>query len=92
MNDTIGKLILDLYKISKTLKSIILTHISQLIFMAVFWSLKGTVARDFDADFFIPIDRHDLGDGPLGVKTSVDVRAQRNERFTYVHFRYKCSI
>jgi len=30
---------------------------------------KGTVARDFVADFFIPIDRPDLGDGPLkGVK------------------------
>jgi len=26
---------------------------------------KGTVAQDFVADFFIPIDRPDLGDGPL---------------------------
>jgi len=31
----------------------------------VYWDIKGTVARDFDADFFIPIDRLDLGDGPL---------------------------
>jgi len=28
-------------------------------------SLKGTVARDFEADFFIPIDNPDLGDNPL---------------------------
>jgi len=27
--------------------------------------LKGTVACDFVTDFFIPIDRPDLGDGPL---------------------------
>jgi len=27
--------------------------------------LKGTVARDFVANFFIPIHRPDLGDGPL---------------------------
>jgi len=27
--------------------------------------IQGTVARDFDADFLIPIDRPDLGDGLL---------------------------
>jgi len=28
-------------------------------------NIKGTVARDFEGNFFIPIDRPDLGDGPL---------------------------
>jgi len=27
--------------------------------------LKGTITRDFEGDFFIPIDRPDLGDCPL---------------------------
>jgi len=27
--------------------------------------LNGTVARDFEGNFFTPIDRPDLGDGPL---------------------------
>jgi len=27
--------------------------------------VRGTVARDFDEDFFIPIDSPDLGDGLL---------------------------
>jgi len=43
---------------------------------------KGTVTQDFDADFFIPIDRPDLGDGPLRGKTLTDAHAQRNKRFT----------
>jgi len=38
------------------------------IFLKLFESIvnfKGTVARDFDAYFFIPIHRPDLDDGPL---------------------------
>jgi len=44
--------------------------------------LKGTVAWDFDANFFIPINRPDLGDGPLMGITSWDACAQKSERFT----------
>jgi len=61
---------------------------------------KGTVARNFVADFFIPIDRPDLGDGLLkGVKfvrctTFTEQRAfyaliRMLKRGTNAQFRYE---
>jgi len=64
------------------------------------FAFKGTVARDFDADFFTPIDRPDLGDGPLrGINFGRCACAEKRAFYalirmlilgTNVHFRYEC--
>jgi len=46
---------------------------------------KGTVARDFDA-FFSPIDRPDLGDGPLtGINFGRCACSEKREFYTLSH-------
>jgi len=65
-------------------------------------TLKGTVTQDFDANFFIPIDRPDLGDGPLtGINFGRCACAEKQafyalsrmlKRGTNAQFRYKIAL